>query len=201
MWPFVHHEQTILSGLYAEGSGRASSLHEFPQAETLRRESDVLGGCCKYLSKMFQGPSPTIGIKERFSKIEETATSKRKKAAMEIYNKFLSPDSPYEININGALKREIEAKLLETPRDLFLQAQKAIFLLMVYGSFDYFINSEQKHYEQSTHLQIEIDQVIDWSRLQVRILFLRSHSVMVKRKQLRQRKRRKHSVLEGEHAG
>jgi hypothetical protein len=48
------------------------------------------------------------------------------------------------------MKTEIESRLHEPTRDLFLQAQKAIFLLMVYGSFDYFLTSELEFRQKST---------------------------------------------------
>jgi hypothetical protein len=48
------------------------------------------------------------------------------------------------------MKADIISKLHEPTRDLFLQAQKAIFLLMVYGSFDYFLSSELEFRQKST---------------------------------------------------
>ena len=57
---------------------------------------------------------------------------------------LLAEGAPFEINISGSLKKEIEKRLLEgAAADVFLQAQKSIFLLMVEGTFDYFVKSER----------------------------------------------------------
>jgi hypothetical protein len=89
-------------------------------------------------------------LQERYSHIEDHDMAKRKVAAKAIYQKFISTNSDYEINVNGAVRKDIDDNMAEPTRDLFLQAQKAIFLLMVYGSFDYFLNSELEFHQQKS---------------------------------------------------
>ncbi len=80
---------------------------------------------------------------ERYKDIPDEEIEQRKIKAQEILKRYLSADSPYEINISGGDRAELMANLKDPKRDAFTNAQSAIFLLMVYGTFDYFIKTER----------------------------------------------------------
>lgn len=62
---------------------------------------------------------------------------------------YVGSGSEYQINIPHTMLKDIEAKMKDPQPDLFLAAQKSIFLLMVEGTFDYFVKSERYRAFQS----------------------------------------------------
>lgn len=83
---------------------------------------------------------------EKYSKIadhEPGALELRKKNADEMIKKYICSDSPYEVNLPHNIKHELLNHQGAPTKDMFQPAQRNIFLLMVYGTFDYFLRSER----------------------------------------------------------
>ncbi len=78
---------------------------------------------------------------EKYSQLDDP--EKRKVKAKEVYERYIDSKAAHEINIPFNIKKEIDQAIENPDRDIFLQAQKSIFLLMVYGTFDYFVQTEQ----------------------------------------------------------
>lgn len=62
--------------------------------------------------------------------------------AQHIYEEFIKPMSPNEVNLSHKMREEVEHKMKDIHKDIFTNAQKAIFLLMVQSTFDYFLRSD-----------------------------------------------------------
>lgn len=67
----------------------------------------------------------------------------RQKRANDMIKKYIIPDSPYEVNLPFSIKQKLLNHAGPPTDDMFLEAQRSIFLLMVYGTFDYFLRSER----------------------------------------------------------
>jgi hypothetical protein len=60
----------------------------------------------------------------------------------EIREKYLQPTSDHEINLTHQDRKELAEALKQPGEHSFDRAQKAIFILMVDGTFDYFLKSD-----------------------------------------------------------
>ncbi|KAL6047485.1 Regulator of G-protein signaling 14 [Balamuthia mandrillaris] len=78
---------------------------------------------------------------ERYRRLETKGELLTK--AKEIEEKYLLPTSEFEINLTHQQRTELQEGLKEPHPETFVNAQKSIFLLMVHGTFDYFLRSER----------------------------------------------------------
>jgi len=81
----------------------------------------------------------------------KTITNKklRKVRAEEIYHKYFNPDSTYEVNIDGELKKELDLAMVDPDENTFNNIQKAIWRLMEMDSYPRFVGSEiYKNYQK-----------------------------------------------------
>jgi hypothetical protein len=62
--------------------------------------------------------------------------------ARAIFEQYILADSPFEVNLSHKLREEVTAGMLHPSRETFTSAQKSIFLLLVHGTFDYFLRSD-----------------------------------------------------------
>ncbi len=76
---------------------------------------------------------------EKYRKI--TDKEERQVRLRQIYAKFFSRDSPYEINVSGHTKDAVKKAQDDPKPDSCDEAQKLIFLLMIQSTFDYFLKS------------------------------------------------------------
>jgi hypothetical protein len=85
----------------------------------------------------------------------------------EIREKYLQPTSDHEVNLTHQDRKELAEALKNPGVHSFDRAQKAIFILMVDGTFDYFLNSDSYKKLDSTspslilhHLHIHIHDIL-----------------------------------------
>ncbi len=76
--------------------------------------------------------------------------------ARAIFEQYILADSPFEVNLSHKLREEVTAGMLHPSRETFTSAQKSIFLLLVHGTFDYFLRSDlYKMYKGTrTHMRV-----------------------------------------------
>ncbi|KAL6069488.1 hypothetical protein QOT17_007517 [Balamuthia mandrillaris] len=84
---------------------------------------------------------------EVYRKVKEHG--QRKIKAEEMVEQFIREGARHEINISAVRKQEIIQNMEESPSCLFSNSQKDIFLLMVHGTFDFFLRSQRyKQYKR-----------------------------------------------------
>ncbi|XP_076817909.1 uncharacterized protein LOC143463331 [Clavelina lepadiformis] len=71
--------------------------------------------------------------------------NKRQKVAVKIYERYLTSESPKEVNIDAKIRSEIKSKLITLSKDIFDDAQLHIFKLMKKDSFRRFQITESKN--------------------------------------------------------
>jgi hypothetical protein len=71
--------------------------------------------------------------------------------AKAIYDQYIVADSPFEVNLSHKLREEVSAGMLRPSKETFTSAQKSIFLLLVHGTFDYFLRSDLYKMYKGTH--------------------------------------------------
>lgn len=84
---------------------------------------------------------------ERFKKLVQknhdgSFTKEINSKVAEIREKYLQPTSDHEVNLTHQDRKELAEALKNPGVHSFDRAQKAIFILMVDGTFDYFLNSD-----------------------------------------------------------
>lgn len=80
---------------------------------------------------------------EEFRNIDASNSRKLKKKSEHIWHKYLEASASFEINIPFE-QRQCAKQFLSKPHpEMFVAAQKCVFLLMVHGTFDYFLKSER----------------------------------------------------------
>ena len=80
---------------------------------------------------------------EKYAGLTDDQQELRVKKAQYIMAKYVSADSETEVNLPYSIKQELQKNLARPTKDLFAAAQRSIFLLMVYGTLDYFLKSER----------------------------------------------------------
>jgi len=80
---------------------------------------------------------------ERYRSIDASNTRKLKKKTDHMWRKYLDPSGPFEINIPYEQREAIRQCVPKPHPEMFVVAQKSVFLLMVHGTFDYFLKSER----------------------------------------------------------
>ena len=80
---------------------------------------------------------------EKYAGLTDDQQELRVKKAQYIMAKYVSADSETEVNLPYSIKQELQKNLARPTKDLFAAAQRSIFLLMVYGTLEYFLKSER----------------------------------------------------------
>ncbi|XP_016298308.1 regulator of G-protein signaling 21-like [Sinocyclocheilus anshuiensis] len=80
---------------------------------------------------------------EEFKKIR--SRSKLKSRAKTIYDKFIRPDSPKEINLDFYTRESLQQSLLIPTQSSFKAAQNRAYFLMEHNSYPRFLDSELYH--------------------------------------------------------
>lgn len=80
---------------------------------------------------------------EKYAGLTDDQQELRVKKAQYIMAKYVSADSETEVNLPYSIKQDLQKNLARPTKDLFAAAQRSIFLLMVYGTLDYFLKSER----------------------------------------------------------
>jgi hypothetical protein len=89
---------------------------------------------------------------EDYRKLEEEEDIEKR--AQLIHEQYITVSAPNEVNLSHKMREEVEAGMAKPDRDTFTAAQKAIFLLLVHGTFDYFLRSDMyKMYKGTTLLK------------------------------------------------
>lgn len=78
---------------------------------------------------------------ERYKKIGDLEARNQK--ARDIVEMYLHPGATYEVNIAYELRKEVYEQLPHPTEETFSESQKAIFLLLVHGTVDYFLAAER----------------------------------------------------------
>jgi regulator of G-protein signaling len=79
-----------------------------------------------------------------------------KKKASQIYEKYFSPSSPYELNIADPVKKEVQESLKSPGASMFNKVEGSIFKLLEVDSYPRFIQSPvyQTYMRGSIHLAL-----------------------------------------------
>lgn len=95
----------------------------------------------EFLKKEFSGENIYFWTAcERFRQINDI--SERTKEALEIFDKHLANGSPEPVNVDSQARLRAQERLSSAEKDLFLHAQKQIFNLMKFDSYQRFIRSD-----------------------------------------------------------
>jgi len=86
---------------------------------------------------------------ERYKKISDLTARKQK--AQSIKEMYLKPGAEYEVNIAYELRKDLDKGCQQPTKETFSDAQKAVFLLLVHGTFDYFITAERNRQRKGKH--------------------------------------------------
>jgi len=76
---------------------------------------------------------------ENFAKLPTSSLPERAQA---IYEKYIKASATEEVNLSHKIREEVEERMASPDKNTFRDAQKAIFLLMAHGTFDYFLRSD-----------------------------------------------------------
>ena len=79
---------------------------------------------------------------EKFKKIDPTKQDRMKEKARDIYEKYMCP-TEFEVNLPYKLRQSVLRSLESPTTEMFQSCQRTIFLLMLHGTFDYFLKSEE----------------------------------------------------------
>ncbi|KAL1251215.1 hypothetical protein QQF64_019011 [Cirrhinus molitorella] len=80
---------------------------------------------------------------EKFRKLR--SRSKLRSKAKTIYDEFIRPDSPKEINLDFYTKESVHQSLLIPTQSSFKAAQNRVYFLMEHNSYPRFLDSELYH--------------------------------------------------------
>ncbi|EGG20475.1 hypothetical protein DFA_00336 [Cavenderia fasciculata] len=111
----------------------------------------------KFLHERYNNENLSFWLEaENFKAIDNDNT--RLKRSKEIYQKYFSTDSKYELNIDHHQKKELETKMQGTPSiDLFVPVQITIRKLMEMDAIPLFLKSDL--YKQCKENQSPSDQI------------------------------------------
>lgn len=109
--------------------------------ELLLNDPAGLHTFAEFLKKEFSGENIYFWTAcERFRQIHDT--SERTKEALAIFDKHLANGSLEPVNVDSQARLKAQERLTAAEKDLFIQAQKQIFNLMKFDSYQRFIRSD-----------------------------------------------------------
>lgn len=127
----VHQEPTAPAGVTAWGSSFEKLLDDPAGLHTF----------AEFLKKEFSAENIYFWTAcERYRHID--SASERAAQAMELFSKHLANGAPEPVNVDSQARTTAEENLRTAEKDLFSQAQKQIFNLMKFDSYQRFIRSD-----------------------------------------------------------
>lgn len=109
--------------------------------ELLLNDPAGLHSFAEFLKKEFSGENIYFWTAcERFRQINDA--SERSREALAIFEKHLANGSLEPVNVDSQARLKAQDRLIAAEKDLFLQAQKQIFNLMKFDSYQRFIRSD-----------------------------------------------------------
>lgn len=109
--------------------------------ELLLNDPAGLHSFAEFLKKEFSGENIYFWTAcERFRQINDV--SDRTKEALTIFDKYLASGSLEPVNVDSQARLRAQERLPAAEKDLFVQAQKQIFNLMKFDSYQRFIRSD-----------------------------------------------------------
>ncbi len=76
---------------------------------------------------------------EEYKKLSE---EERKDRSQEIYDKYFDPESKYELNVEGKMKKDLASQLPSTDINIFLGLQESVWNVLEHDCFPKFLQSK-----------------------------------------------------------